>query len=244
MRVCLCALTGFGNSALEGLRDCSLVSDILVFTRSERGVYPYFRTPALTDQCRRVGVRVFVDRSFVAPRTFEQIKKFKPDLLIVATFDQIIPEKICRIPTLGAINVHPSLLPKFRGTTPTSWAIITGEKTTGITYHWLTDKLDCGDILLQRRLRIGLRTDGVLRKELAKLVQRTMPFFIRKFTAGALRPKRQDPKLASIYPRVTSDRAAALLARGDFEPKRLIRALMPYPGRTFLRKIADCSACD
>lgn len=237
MRVCLCALTGFGNSALAGLRDSLLVRDILVFTRSERGVFPYYRVPTLSEQCRRWDVKAYIDRSFSEPRTVERIKKFKPDLLIVSTFDQIVPEKIYRIPKLGAVNIHPSILPEFRGATPTNWAIITGAKTTGITYHRLTDKLDCGDVLFQRRLSIGQQTDGALRKELAKLVRKTMPIFIRKFTSGVLRPRRQNSSRVSLYPRLTSDRGIRLLVHGRYERQRLIRALIPYPGRAFLRKV-------
>lgn len=242
MRVCLCALTGFGNSALSGLRDSPQVRDILVFTRSERGAYPYFRVPTLKEQCRRSGVKAYMDWSFAARRTFEKIKKFKPELLIVSTFDQIVPEQIIRIPTLGAVNIHPSLLPKFRGTTPTSWAIITGAKTTGITYHWLTNKFDSGDILFQQELRMGRLTDGTLRKKLAMLVRKTAPLFIRKLSAGLLRPRPQDPKLVSIFPRITSDRAIKLLCQGHYKRERIIRALTPYPGRTFLKKLAADSS--
>ena len=83
--------------------------------------------------------------------SIEIIKKLSPDLIVVAAFGQIIPQRILDIPKFGSINVHASLLPKYRGAAPINWAIIQGEKETGVTTMLMDRGLDTGDILLQRK---------------------------------------------------------------------------------------------
>ena len=81
------------------------------------------------------------------------IKKLSPDIIIVSSFNQIIPKPIISIPKLGVINIHPSLLPKYRGATPTVWALMNGEKETGVTIHFIEDeRIDNGNIITQSRL--------------------------------------------------------------------------------------------
>ena len=85
---------------------------------------------------------------------FEWISEFQPDVLFSLYFRDIIPSSVLDIPSLGAVNLHPSLLPKYRGTFSSVWAIINDEKYTGFTYHYMLPQVDAGNIIIQRRVRI------------------------------------------------------------------------------------------
>jgi methionyl-tRNA formyltransferase len=95
------------------------------------------------------------------PNFVEKIKKFKPDFLIVVAF-RMLPKVIWSIPNLGTINLHASLLPNYRGAAPINWALINGEKYTGVTTFFIDDKIDTGDILLQKRIKINKSDNTVI----------------------------------------------------------------------------------
>lgn len=87
--------------------------------------------------------------------SIEEIKHLNPDIIVVVAYGKIIPNEILEIPRLGAVNVHGSLLPKYRGAAPIQWAIINGEKVTGVTTMYINEKMDAGDMLLKKELEIG-----------------------------------------------------------------------------------------
>ncbi len=85
----------------------------------------------------------------------EEIKALKPDLVCVVSYGVILPKSFLKIPPLGCINVHPSMLPKYRGSAPIQWAILNGDKTTGVTIMYLNEQMDAGDIIMQKEVDIG-----------------------------------------------------------------------------------------
>lgn len=99
-----------------------------------------------------------------------QIRALKPDVACVVAYGKILPKSFLEIPTLGCINVHGSLLPKYRGAAPIQWAVLNGDKETGITTMYMNEKMDAGDILLQKKVEIGEdETTGELWNRLAKI---------------------------------------------------------------------------
>ena len=230
MKVCLLALTGFGNTVLEALRKSVHVQGLLVFTRREKGDFPYYPCAQLTELCSKAQISCYDDRKLTSRETYGQILDFLPDLILVATFDQKIPPEIMKIPRLGAVNIHPSLLPQYRGPCPTHWAVIHGEKETGITFHQVTEGYDLGEILYQRRIEIDELTDGELRQKLAQLAGECLEGFLAAYLHGKLKPLGQDPEQGSYFPKITSKEGIYLLKSGRFPMDCLIRGLHPYPG--------------
>ena len=102
----------------------------------------------------KYGIPVFQPERVRKPEAVERIRQEEPDLIVVAAFGQILPQKLLDIPKYGCINVHTSLLPKYRGAAPIQWAIINGEKKSGVTIMQMDAGLDTGDILMQEELEL------------------------------------------------------------------------------------------
>lgn len=101
---------------------------------------------------------------------YETIKKLNPDIICVVAYGKLLPKEILEIPRLGSINVHPSLLPKYRGSAPIQWSIINGDKKTGVTIMYLSEEMDAGDIILQEETKIKEdETSGELWERLSKM---------------------------------------------------------------------------
>ncbi len=170
----------------------------------------------------------------------QKITSLKADFFVVASYAKILREDILRIPHLGAIGVHPSLLPKYRGTTPVQTAILNGEQETGVTLYLLDAKVDNGLILAQKACGIEENdTYETLLKKLAgiggKLLLATLP----QFSSGSLKPQPQDDARATFTKKFKSEDGLVMwqsLLRaqenGDGAPdiERKIRALNPEPG--------------
>ncbi|MGN0436586.1 MAG: methionyl-tRNA formyltransferase, partial [Wujia sp.] len=113
------------------------------------------------------GIKVFQPEKVREPETVEMLKNISPDAIVVAAYGQILPESILNIPRLGCINIHASLLPKYRGAAPIEWSIIDGEKKTGVTTMYMEKGLDTGDMLDRVEIDIeGTDTGATLHDKL------------------------------------------------------------------------------
>jgi len=156
---------------------------------------------------------------------------WKPDLIAVAAFGRILPPAILSLPSLGCINVHGSLLPKYRGAGPIQWAIINGETETGITTMQMDEGMDTGAMLLQEAIPITSDdTAGSLSERLAQLGGRLLVETIARLKAGTLVPRPQDASQATMAPLLKKEDGvidwtlpAAVLANR-------VRGLSPWPG--------------
>lgn len=179
---------------------------------------------------------VFQPVSFKEASAVDQLAEQKPDLLIVVAYGLILPQKVLDIPTWGAVNVHASLLPKYRGAAPIQRAIINGEKETGVTTMRLDAGMDTGDILLMKSEPI-LETDTAqsLHDRLSVLGGRLLLQTLELLRQGTLLPRPQDPSLASYAPPLKKGEGEIRWELSDVEIDRLIRGLTPWPGAfTFL----------
>lgn len=168
-----------------------------------------------------------------------RIRNLKPDLIICAAYGQIIPKEILGIPKYGCLNVHPSLLPKYRGASPIQAAILNGDKKTGVTIMLMDEKMDHGPILAQRELEIP--TTKITYKELhnklaeigAGLLIKTIPDWVN----GKIKPKIQDEKMV-IYTKIIKKEDGRInWKKPAQEIERQIRAFNPWPGAfTFIQK--------
>lgn len=168
----------------------------------------------------------------VKPHTFHDILAgFKPDLLVVVAFGQILPKRLLELPLYRAINVHASLLPRYRGPAPIQWAIINGEKETGLTTMLMDEGLDTGDILLQQAMPILPEdTAATLHDKLAREGACLLLKTLERLESGKLNPIPQDPAMASYVPLLRKKDGHINWALPAKDIANRIRGMNPWPG--------------
>lgn len=227
-------MTGFGNSAFRVLAGHSSIELLGVVTPQwQDNPFPYYECEKLQDLVRRCGITLYEGLVLKDQPAHEVINALSPDLIIVSSFNQIIPPNIISVPSLGVVNVHPSLLPKYRGATPTAFALLNGENETGVTAHFIEDEaLDRGRIIAQASLWIDpLDNDGTLRKKLADLSEKVLDKAIGEVLKKNKEEfSQQDESKASYYPKRTLQDAEIDVCRSFAEIVNRVRAMSPYPG--------------
>lgn len=163
--------------------------------------------------------------------SIQEISSQKPDLIVVAAYGKIIPKAILDIPGFGVINIHPSLLPKFRGPSPIQNAILSGETKTGTTIMLMDEGVDTGDILKQAELEIGKdETNQELSIRLAdlsgKLLLEVLPLWIER----KIEPAKQDNSQATLCQLIEREDGKIIWANEAESIYNLYRALIPWPG--------------
>ncbi|MBI2301953.1 MAG: methionyl-tRNA formyltransferase, partial [Armatimonadetes bacterium] len=153
------------------------------------------------------------------------------DVGVVVAFGQILPPEVLALPGLGCINVHFSLLPRYRGAAPVHWAVLNGETETGVMTMHMDAGLDTGDILLTERVQIGdNETAGELTARLAALAPTVLLRTLEEWSAGRLTPIPQDPVLATYAPRLEREHGRVDWKRAAREVVNQIRGVTPQPG--------------
>lgn len=161
----------------------------------------------------------------------EALKMLQPHLLVVVAYGQILPKSILNIPKHGAVNVHASLLPKYRGAAPIAWAILNGEKKTGVTTMMMDEGMDTGGILLQAEIPIGdEETCESLHDRLASLGAQLLRETLEKIKAGNIRPLSQDHSKATYAPPLKKEDGHIVWKKEAREIHRQVRAFNPWPG--------------
>jgi len=161
----------------------------------------------------------------------QQLRDLRPDLLVVAAFGEILSEEALAVPRLGAINLHASLLPRYRGAAPIQRAIMSGERVTGVTVQWMAPEMDAGDVILQRETEIGEDEDfGALHDRLADLAAAAAAEAANLIPWGEAPRVPQDHSHATFAPPITPQDLIIDWARPAEELARLVRALSPLPG--------------
>ena len=165
------------------------------------------------------------------PEFIQTLRDMQPDVIVVVAFGQILPKEILDIPRLGCVNVHASLLPKFRGAAPIQWSIIDGEEVTGVTTMLMDAGLDTGDMLLKAEIPMDPKeTGGSLHDKLAAVGGELLEKTLIGLEAGTIVPEKQDDSQAGEYARMLDKE----LGHIDFNQpavviERLIRGLNPWP---------------
>ena len=161
----------------------------------------------------------------------EDIVELNPDMIVVVSYGKILPKSILDLPKFGCINVHPSLLPKYRGSAPIQWAVLNGDKTTGVTIMQMDEHMDSGDIILQKEVEIDENeTTGDLWNRLSTLSSKLLLEAIKKVFDGTAEYIKQ-PENYTIAPMISKE-----MAKIDWEKlsssqiKNLVRGLNPIMG--------------
>ena len=161
----------------------------------------------------------------------EGVSSLQPDLFVVVAYGQILPKSLLNIPKYGAVNVHASLLPRYRGAAPMAWAILRGEKVTGVTTMVMDEGMDTGDIFLQTEVPMGdEETCETLHDRLAPLGAQLLLETLKKMEAGNIRPIPQDHSKATYAPPLKKEDGRIDWKKEAAEIDRQVRAFNPWPG--------------
>lgn len=146
------------------------------------------------------GIPVLQPVKIKAPEAVEELKKYEADIFVVVAFGQLLSEEILNMPKLGCINLHASLLPKYRGAAPIQWAILNGDKETGVTIQQMEKGLDTGDMLSRVVVPITAKETGEsLHDKLMEAGARLLVETLSLIEAGKITPEKQDESLAAFY---------------------------------------------
>ncbi len=220
----------FGAIVLEGLVKNDF-KPALVVTETDK---PVGRKKIITPPLVKVTALRY-DIPIAQPERIENLKaeieNLKPDLAIVAAYGQIIPKDILSIPKHGFLNVHPSLLPKYRGPSPVQYAILNGDKETGATIMLMAEKLDHGPILANGRLPIDSQiTYRELHNKLAELGAEILLQTIPGWISGKIKPLPQDETKATYTKILEREDGKIDWKKSAEEIERQIKAFLPWPG--------------
>lgn len=212
-----------------------------VFTRPDRpaGRGLKLHPMPIKEEAGKLGLKIHQPESINSEESLKLLKELGPDLIAVAAYGQILSRAVLKVPRIGAVNLHASLLPKYRGAAPINWAIINGETETGITTFLMDEKMDTGDVLLQRRIPIGEEdTAGSLHDKLAKLGAEVMVETLKGLEQGTLKSVPQDHSRASFAPKLKKEDGRIDWRKSSRNLFNLIRGTNPFPGAfTFFHKL-------
>jgi methionyl-tRNA formyltransferase len=165
------------------------------------------------------------------PAAIDSLRATQPDLVIVVAYGQILPKAVLEIPSLGCINVHTSLLPRWRGAAPIQYAILHGDHETGVTTMYMDEHMDTGDIILQRAQLIHANdTSASLHDRLAKLGADLLVETLGLISEGKAPQAKQDETRATYAKKITKDDGRIDWTRSAVEIERQVRAFNPWPG--------------
>ena len=160
----------------------------------------------------------------------DEIRKMEPDLVCVVSYGVILPKSFLEIPKYGCINVHPSLLPKYRGSAPIQWAVLNGDEKTGVTIMYLNEQMDAGDIIVQKEVEIGENeTTGELWERLGSLGADLLLESVNKVSKGTVKRIPQEGEV-TFAPMLTKEMARIDWSKSTNEIKNLVRGLNPIMG--------------
>ena len=182
-------------------------------------------------------IPVFQPLKASAPEFVEKLAELKPDIIVVAAFGQLLKTNLLELPRFGCINVHASLLPKYRGASPIQWSIINGDSETGVTIMHMAAGLDTGDIILQRTLPLdGTETAGSLYDALTELSGPVLLEALDKIEDGTAERIPQDDSKSCYVSVLKKSMGRLSFEKSAVELERLIRGLIPWPGAFFYLK--------
>src|ERR1700730_14446062 len=233
MHLVFCGTPSFAVPTLEKLVEAGH-SVPLVVTQPDRprGRGMEVAVSPVKDAATRLGIVVLQPGTIKNNAEFrDQLTAICPDAIIVVGYGRIIPQWMIDLPRLGNLNLHASLLPKYRGAAPIQWAIANGESVTGVTTMHIDAGLDTGDILMQREIAIGLEdTAETLGPKLASTGAELMVETLRGLDNGRVRPTPQDHAQATLAPILKKEDGRMDFSRSARDLFNRLRGFQPWPG--------------
>lgn len=188
--------------------------------------------PTPVKECAQsYGIPVFQPEKLRDGTALSILRELNPELIVVAAYGRILPDNILALPPKGCINVHSSLLPKYRGSAPINWAILNGESVSGVTIMHMASELDAGDIILQRATPIGEAEDAAaLYDRLARMGGELVVEAVAQIEAGTAARIPQDREGVTLAPMLSKALSPVDWTRSAQEIFNQIRGLIPWPG--------------
>jgi methionyl-tRNA formyltransferase len=230
MRVLFLGTPQFAVPALQALIDRHEVCG--VFTQPDRpsGRGKKLQPSPIKTLALEHNIPVFQPERIRAEENRSVVKDLNPDCIIAAAYGQLIPLWLLQCSRMLPVNIHASLLPKYRGAAPIAWSILNGEDASGVTLMVIEEALDAGSILLQERVPIPLEmTTGELSNQLSEVGARLLIRTLEELEMGALTPMPQDETKVSWAPRITKEMAPISWNKPAVEIHNQIRAMNPWP---------------
>lgn len=180
--------------------------------------------------CLREGLKVYTPINF-SPRFISILKEEGAELFVVVNYGRRLSREILEIPRIYSINLHPSLLPKYRGPAPINWVLINGEKKTGVSVIKINERIDAGEIIYQKEVEIGEEEDaGMLGRRLAEIGAEMLLKAIELIRRGEVRLKVQQESMATYFPKLKKSDGEINWRRPAKQIHNLIRGFTPQPG--------------
>ncbi len=230
-RIIFMGTPAFANQTLMSLATDPDFEIVGVFTQADKpvGRGRILTPPPIKTLAESQNLKIFQPQKIKTE--IETIKNLKPDLIVIVAYGQIIPQEILDIPPFGCLNVHASLLPKYRGASCLNAPIINGDQETGITIMKIDAGLDTGPILRQAKIQLtGQETLENLHDKLALLGAEILPETIKSFIKGDIKPRAQDNSQASYVGTIKKSDGKIDWRLPANKIERLIRAYNPWPG--------------
>ena len=222
----------FAVPALEKLAQSPDYTVAAVFTQPDKpkGRKMVMTPPDVKVCAEKLGIPVFQPSSMRSEEAYNSLKELNPDVIVVAAYGQILPKAVLDLPKFGCVNIHGSLLPKYRGAAPIQQSVLDGEKVTGVTTMLMDVGLDTGDILLKAETEIGENeTAGELFDRLAVLGGELIIETLDKLKKGEITPQKQDESLATHTSKITKELCPIDFNKTAYEVHNKVRGLNPWP---------------
>ena len=232
MRIIFIGTGEIGLPALQALTQSSEHHVLAVVTQPDRPVGRQLKLAAspIKEAAFRLHLKIYQPEKIGSATSVAQLKYLKPDLIVVAAYGQILTKDVLALPKHGCLNIHASLLPKYRGASPLHAAIAAGEKQSGITIMWMDEGLDTGDILLQETVTLSRReTAETLHDRLAELGAATLLKALKLIQTGKAPRLKQDPALVTMTKKLRKEDGHIKWDRSQREIDLHIRAMTPWP---------------
>lgn len=223
----------FSLPALSLLAAADEVELVLVVTQPDRpsGRNRTLRPGPVHALACELGLTVQMPERLAEPGAVHALAEVRPDVIVVASYGQFIPRPVRELPRLGIVNIHPSLLPKYRGAAPMQWALVNGDTETGVTLFHIEKEMDAGDIILQEPHAIDPADNGcTLEEKLSVFGAEVMLRAVRMLAAGTAPRQPQDHNAATYAPKLTKEQGLLDWSLPAEMIHNRIRGYQPWPG--------------
>lgn len=238
MRIVFMGTPDFAVASLERLLESGYeIAGVFTQPDKPKGRRQQLSAPPVKEAALKHGVPVFQPASMKDTAAEELLRQLAPDIVVVVAYGKILPQTVLQIPPMGCVNVHGSLLPKYRGAAPIQWAVLNGDKTTGVTTMLMDEGLDTGDMLLKAETEIGENENyGSLFSRLAVIGADLLLATLKGLAAGTITREKQDDSQAVYAPMLNKSMCPVDWARSAQAIHNQIRGLSPWPvAATLLR---------
>ncbi len=231
MRIVFMGTPDFAVPCLQALLDAGHeVCGVFTQPDKPKGRGYALAPPPVKELALERGIPVYQPATLRTPEAAALVASLSPEVIIVVAYGKLLPKEILQLPPHGCINVHASLLPKYRGAAPIQWAVINGDEVTGVATMQMDEGLDTGDILLVEETKIGENeTSGELFDRLRELGAQVLVETLRQLEAGTLKRRPQGNEGASYASMLSRELSVIDWSRSAQEIHNLVRGLSPWP---------------